>query len=157
MNTFFSKSIMSGVTLGGLAVALLAGAGPAEARPMSCLAKYQGCNQRCAAAAGSQGDWVPCIQRTCNRQYDNCVGAGGRGGRRGFVANLQQPGPVASGPQSPRRPGNSGPFVPGGRNPTGGIVPDGRNPTGGIVPGGMGRNGGFGSGGAIFRSAWGRR
>jgi len=74
MNTFFSKSIMSGVTLGGLAVALLAGAGPAEARPMSCLAKYQGCNQRCAAAAGSQGDWVPCIQRTCNRQYDTISG-----------------------------------------------------------------------------------
>jgi len=153
MNTVFSKFILSSATLGGLA-ALLAGADPAEARSMSCHARYQGCESRCARA---YSDYIPCINRTCNRQYDNCVAGGGRAGRRGLVANPTQPGPVASGPQSPRRPGNSGPFVPSGRNPTGGIVPEGRNPTGGIVPGGMGRNGGFGSGGAIFRSAWGRR
>jgi hypothetical protein len=51
MNKFFSTAITSGVALAGLAGAILATAGPIEARPMSCTAKFNGCSQRCAAAA----------------------------------------------------------------------------------------------------------
>jgi len=60
-----------------LVAALAAGssfsfAGVAEAAKMSCIQKYRLCNQRCAGAAG-RGDWTACINRTCNRQYDNCA------------------------------------------------------------------------------------
>ena len=44
----------------------------AEAAKMSCIQKYRLCNQRCAGRSG-QGDWTACINRTCNRQYDNCA------------------------------------------------------------------------------------
>ena len=143
MSKRFSKFVISSATLGGLAAVLLSAAGPAEAKRMSCIAKYRACNQRCAASAGANGDWVPCIQRTCNRQYDNC--AEGGGGRAGLVAPTR-PGPVVSGPQSPRGPVNPGPFPPGGMRQNGGIF-----------PGGMRHNGGFVPTGSIFRSAHGRR
>jgi hypothetical protein len=75
MTTFFSTSILSGIALAGaLTASLLAGAEPAEAKRMSCIQKYRACNQRCAASVGAHGSWVPCITRTCNRHYDNCVG-----------------------------------------------------------------------------------
>jgi hypothetical protein len=45
----------------------------ASAAKMSCIQKYRLCNQRCAGAAGAKGDWTACINRTCNRQYDNCA------------------------------------------------------------------------------------
>jgi hypothetical protein len=140
MTKFFSSSLVPTVALAGLAGAFLTAAEPAEARQRSCRAKYNGCSQRCAAAAGGQGDWIPGIQRTCERQYQNCAGAGGRErrpGRLGFVANPQQPGPIASGPQSPRSPVNQGPFPPGGVQPkNGGIVSGGMPKNGGIVPSG---------------------
>ena len=44
----------------------------ASAAKMSCIQKYRLCNQRCAGRSG-QGDWTACINRTCNRQYDNCA------------------------------------------------------------------------------------
>lgn len=159
MNMFFSKHITSGVAVACLAGAFLAAAGPADARPMSCTAKFNGCSQRCAAAAGGQGDWMPCIQRTCNRQYDNCSG-GGRAGRRGFVANLKQPGPIASGPQTPREPNKTGPFNPGNQGPfgrTGPFVPGGMKPNGGIVSGSMPKNGGIVLSGPTRMSSQGRR
>jgi hypothetical protein len=146
MSKFFSISVLPSIALAGLAGAFLSAAEPAEARSISCSAKYQGCNRRCAAAAGSQGDWLPCIERTCNRQYDNCVAAGGRGPRRGLMATLK-PGPVASGPQTPRGPVNQGPF------PLGGVQPK----NGGIVPGGMKQNGGIVPSGPVRMSSQGKR
>ena len=79
-----------------------------------------------------------CIQRTCNRQHPGCgPDSIGRGRRFGLVANPTQPGPVASGPQSPRSPVNQGPFPPGGAQPkNGGIVSGGMPKNGGIVPSG---------------------
>jgi len=51
---------------------LLSFAETADAAKMSCIQKYRLCNQRCAGAAGRR-DWTACINRTCNRQYDNCA------------------------------------------------------------------------------------
>jgi hypothetical protein len=48
-------------------------AGPAHAKKMTCSQKYHGCQVRCFRSAGD-GPVGPCIQRTCDRQYDNCVG-----------------------------------------------------------------------------------
>jgi hypothetical protein len=45
----------------------------ADAAKKTCIQRYRECNQRCAGAAGPNGDWTACISRTCNRQYDNCV------------------------------------------------------------------------------------
>lgn len=44
----------------------------ASAAKMSCIQKYRLCNQRCAGRSG-QGDWIACINRTCNRQHDSCA------------------------------------------------------------------------------------
>jgi hypothetical protein len=74
MKKFLPKSILSATALIGLAGSFLAFAEPAAAAKNTCLQRYNACNQRCAGAAGRDGDWMPCIQRTCNRQYDNCVG-----------------------------------------------------------------------------------
>jgi hypothetical protein len=92
MSKFFSKSIIPTVALAGLAGAFLVRVDPAEAKPMSCAARAQSCEQRCAR---NYSDFHICIYRTCTRQYNNCMGAGG--GRRGLVANIRQPGPMASG------------------------------------------------------------
>lgn len=73
MSPFLRKSILSATALIGLAGGFLAFAEPADAAKNTCLQRYRACNQRCAANAGRGGDWVPCINRTCNRQYDNCV------------------------------------------------------------------------------------
>ena len=51
----------------------LTSAEPANAAKMSCMQKYRLCNQHCAAKTKGIGSWVPCIERTCNRQYDNCA------------------------------------------------------------------------------------
>ena len=45
----------------------------ASAAKMSCIQKYRLCNQRCAGRTSGNGSWLPCIERTCNRQYDNCA------------------------------------------------------------------------------------
>lgn len=45
----------------------------ADAAKMSCIQKYRLCNQRCAGATRGNGTWTSCIERTCNRQYDNCA------------------------------------------------------------------------------------
>src|SRR5919202_3781329 len=68
MSTFLAKFAVSGAALGGLAVMLLSGADPAEARPKSCLETYRGCTNRCV---GRYDDAIPCIQRTCDKQYRN--------------------------------------------------------------------------------------
>ncbi|MBR0814135.1 hypothetical protein JQ544_21555 [Bradyrhizobium diazoefficiens] len=70
MNKPFWKSLL---LIAGLAAGSVFGsAGTADAAKMSCIQKYRLCNQRCAGAAG-RGDWTACINRTCNRQYDNCA------------------------------------------------------------------------------------
>jgi len=38
-----------------------------------CMKKYHQCQGRCAK--NNPTDWTPCINRTCNRQYDNCIAA----------------------------------------------------------------------------------
>ena len=117
MSKRFSKSIISGATLGSLAVVLLSATGPAEAKPNSCLRRYHACTNRCV---GNNYDAYPCINRTCNRQYDNCMGAGG--GAR-LVAPIRSGG-FALGPQTP--------FEGGGRRWPFGI--DGARQTGGSGP-----------------------
>jgi len=60
--------------IAGLAAgSFLTSAETADAAKMSCIQKYRLCNQRCAGRTGGQGDWTACINRTCNRQYDNCA------------------------------------------------------------------------------------
>jgi hypothetical protein len=117
MNKSLSRTISS-LALAGLAGAFVSIAEPAEARKTQCQIKYTSCNNRCV---GAYNDPIPCIHRTCDRQYDNCAaaedkggGKGGKGGRAGFGANTKQSGPVASGPYSPRGPMSPGPFAPGG-------------------------------------------
>lgn len=69
---------------------------PAAARKTACQVKYSGCNDRCFAR---HDDPIPCIKRTCDRQFDNCVAAegGGKGKGRGrFSAIPQKGGPAAS-------------------------------------------------------------
>ena len=51
----------------------LTSAETASAAKMSCIQKYRLCNQRCAGRTSGNGSWLPCIERTCNRQYDNCA------------------------------------------------------------------------------------
>ena len=128
MSTFLAKFAVSGAALGGLAVMLLSGADPAEARPKSCLETYRGCTNRCV---GRYDDAIPCIQRTCDKQYRNCEAVG----RRAGLAAATRPGVVAPIPQSPRK--DSGrPWSYGGSAK---------------------QNGGFVPTGSIFRSAHGRR
>jgi hypothetical protein len=74
MSTFLPKSILSFTALVGLAGGFLALTEPADAAKKTCIQRYRACNQRCAGATGPGGDWMPCINRTCNKQYDNCVG-----------------------------------------------------------------------------------
>jgi hypothetical protein len=64
------KSISSTVAWAGLAsLMLLYPAGPAAARKMTCLQKAQACESRCARA---YRDYLPCIYRTCGKQYGTC-------------------------------------------------------------------------------------
>jgi hypothetical protein len=109
---------MSGAALAGLALAFLATAEPAEARRGLCHAKYQGCQSRCFRA---NDDPFPCINRTCNVQFDNCEAGERGGGRRGLIANTKQ-----AGPSTPRPFGNR-PLENGGVKPkqSGGIVANG--------------------------------
>ena len=46
---------------------------PVEAKKMSCLQKYRGCQVRCAQRydLASPG-WYSCHDRTCAHQFDNC-------------------------------------------------------------------------------------
>jgi hypothetical protein len=126
MRKIVFASVLSVGALAGVFGTLLVAAEPAEAKKMTCLAKSQACDRRCAGS-NSQSGWVDCYFRTCSPQYERCMGT------RGLVADKPKT-PAAKGPLSQRP--TSGPFVPAGRNPTGGIVPKDRNPTGGIVPGG---------------------
>ena len=64
------KLTLSAVALAGLAsLALLSAATPAAAKKMTCLQKAQACERRCAAR---YQDYVPCIHRTCDKQYGTC-------------------------------------------------------------------------------------
>jgi hypothetical protein len=64
------KSIISTVALASLASAmLLSPTGPAVAKKMTCEQKAAACERRCA---GRGGDWMACINRTCDKQYGTC-------------------------------------------------------------------------------------
>lgn len=71
MNKSYWKSLLLIAALA--AGSFLSFAETADAAKMSCIQRYRLCNQRCAGAAGGKGDWTACINRTCNRQYDNCA------------------------------------------------------------------------------------
>jgi hypothetical protein len=119
----FSTAIMSGSALAGLALAFVMAAEPAQARPGSCLANYRGCQQRCARA---YSDFIPCINRTCDRQVENCE----RAARGGFMAGAKR----TASPFTPRPSGHPGPLESGGMKPkqNGGTVPGGMRPKTGI-------------------------
>jgi uncharacterized membrane protein YgcG len=53
----------------------------ADAKPMLCSARHTSCTERCIM--GTNGDGGACIQRTCDRQFNNCMqeSSGGGGGR----------------------------------------------------------------------------
>jgi hypothetical protein len=119
VKTFFSTAIMSGSALAGLVLACLAVAEPAEAKRGVCHTKYQGCQSRCFR---KHDDPFPCINRTCNVQFDNCEAADRGGGRRGFVATTKQAGPHTPRPFANRplesggmKPKQIGPMRPGRR------------------------------------------
>ena len=58
---------------------------PAAAAKQSCQQRYLSCQQRCFKR---NADPVPCINRTCNRQFDNCSAGTGKAG---FVVRTARP------------------------------------------------------------------
>lgn len=70
---------------------------PASARKLTCHAKYQACESRCARR---NDDSISCINRTCNPQFDNCDG----GGRGRFSAPSTAKRPAATNSGKPDRP-----------------------------------------------------
>jgi len=84
-----------------LLVATTAGQ-PAFATKQTCQQKYLSCQQRCF---NRHGDPLPCINRTCNKQFDNCAAAGGRAN---FSAKTAKPVNQSSPVIGPRKRG--GPF-----------------------------------------------
>ncbi|MEQ1713742.1 MAG: hypothetical protein ABL908_20430 [Hyphomicrobium sp.] len=93
------------VALGFLAIG--AAVEPAAARKTACQVKYTGCNDRCFAR---YDDPVPCIHRTCDRQYDNCVAAEGGGKGKGrFSAMPAKNGTAAPAGVGPTKTGSPQP------------------------------------------------
>jgi hypothetical protein len=143
------KSIISAIALGSLAaVALLCAAGPAAAAAVSqqqCNKKYLACQQHCF---DRYKEPASCIQRTCNKQYDNCVANTGTGG-----SNAQTSGNPLTPKGGPRGPLGGG-IKDEPKSPP--KVNDTRAPLGGGV---LGQSSASGSGanGTILKSAGGRR
>jgi len=75
------------IALGALAAGTMVSA-PAEAKKKSCLQKYRECSSRCARA---YSDYVPCINRTCARQHDNCMADSGNHDDNAFAWIWQAP------------------------------------------------------------------
>ena len=69
------KLLVLALALGVLAAGTLLAAPSADAKRLSCRQKYHGCQTRCLRSGelASTG-WYNCVNRTCNRQYDNCAG-----------------------------------------------------------------------------------
>lgn len=64
------KFIYSTAVIGALAsLTLLSSAAPADAKKMTCQAKAQACERRCAA---NYSNWNDCVYRTCTKQYGSC-------------------------------------------------------------------------------------
>jgi hypothetical protein len=64
------KSFISVLALASLAaVTFLYSAGPADAKKSICQQKAAACENRCAA---QYKDYMPCIYRTCVKQYGTC-------------------------------------------------------------------------------------
>lgn len=69
------KLFVLALALGIAAAATLLLAPPAEAKRMTCLQKYHGCQVRCLRAGDlASSGWYSCLNRTCNPQFDNCSG-----------------------------------------------------------------------------------
>lgn len=69
------KFVVLTLALGTLAAGTLLVAPPADAKRVSCLQKYHGCQQRCAQRYDlASSGWYSCHNRTCAPQYDNCAG-----------------------------------------------------------------------------------
>jgi hypothetical protein len=69
LRSFFALTL----ALGTIGAAALIEAPPVEAKKMSCLQKYRGCQVRCGQRydLASPG-WYSCHDRTCAHQFDNC-------------------------------------------------------------------------------------
>jgi hypothetical protein len=68
------KFFVNTVALATLVAGTLLVAPTADARRISCLAKYQGCQNRCLSSGGlASTGWYACVNRTCNPQYDYCA------------------------------------------------------------------------------------
>jgi len=64
------KTLNSIIALASLAsVTLLYSTAPAAAKRDTCQRKAAACESRCAA---TYKDWVPCVYRTCVKQYGTC-------------------------------------------------------------------------------------
>jgi hypothetical protein len=63
------------LALGTLAAGTLLMAPPAEAKRLTCLQKYNACQQRCTRRYDlASSGWYSCHNRTCAPQHDNCAG-----------------------------------------------------------------------------------
>jgi hypothetical protein len=105
------KLLVASVALAGLSSAIVVST-PVPAEAKTCVQKYRDCNARCA---GRSYEWQNCIYRTCNRQYDNCAGAGfsarkPMSPRDATATNAQQPSGSAKTPTRTDRPGKNGGF-----------------------------------------------
>lgn len=111
--------------LAGGAFLVLVGTAPMSfASKNTCVEKYRACNNRCFGRYKSNEQIVGCINRTCNKQYDNCVKDSGSGSSNrapssasgGVLAHPQAPKPkIGRGPFSPTSGGilDTGPGLPG--------------------------------------------
>lgn len=71
------RAQLLGAAIAGTALLLMQFfAAPAADRNMTCFQRWQACENRCFR---NTADSISCINRTCNRQYDNCEIAAGKG------------------------------------------------------------------------------
>jgi hypothetical protein len=124
---FSRKTIISTIAFASLtSLTLVQATAPALAREMNhCSLRYSYCAERCIMRNNDESKISPCLQRTCNHQFNNCMkesstreggrGGGRTGGRTGSTRNL-----VAN-------PANGG-VLGGGGVLDGGLVPAGQSP-----------------------------
>jgi hypothetical protein len=136
MRTFLVPPIAAAITL-----CMLGASSPAAAKPMTCQVKREACSNRCVGKDDGKGvnDALNCMNRTCERQFRNCMsdaaggsdrtGTGVRGG-----SGTKTGGPIVRDKRRPRggRLTESGaeplsvPFMPAGTGSSG--VPGGGQP-----------------------------
>jgi hypothetical protein len=117
-----------------VAAALFGTLAPAQARPLNaCQVRHSQCSERCIMNNTGDGMWS-CISRTCDKQSPGCGSEKyyRGGGRRGLVAPAKS-GPIVPGQYSPRGPIMTAPIERGGRQP-GPIASGPQSPQGRTAP-----------------------